>query len=30
LLGTIAGAVLVVPILGAMAYGGWMLLRVFL
>lgn len=30
LLGTIAGAVLVVPMLGAMAYGAWMLVRIVL
>jgi hypothetical protein len=30
LLGTIAGAVLVVPILGAMAYGAWILVRIIL
>jgi len=30
LLGTIAGAVVVVPILGAMAYGAWMLVRIVL
>lgn len=30
LLGTIAGAVVVVPLLGAMAYGAWLLVRVVL
>jgi hypothetical protein len=30
LLGTIAGAVVVVPILGAMAYGAWLLVRIVL
>lgn len=30
LLGTIAGAVVVVPLLGAMAYGAWLLVRIVL
>jgi hypothetical protein len=30
LLGTIAGALVVVPLLGAMAYGAWLLVRVVL
>ena len=30
LLGTIAGLVVVVPILGAMAYGAWMLIHVII
>jgi hypothetical protein len=30
LLGTIAGAVVVAPILGAMAYGAWILVRIVL
>ena len=29
-LGTIAGAVVVVPLLGAMAYGFWLLVRILL
>jgi hypothetical protein len=30
LLGTIAGAVVVVPLLGAMAYGAWLLVRIII
>ena len=30
LVGTIVGAVLVVPLLAAIAYGGWLLVRVVL
>ena len=30
LLGTIAGAVVLVPLFGAIAYGAWMLVRVVL
>ena len=30
LLGTIAGLVVVVPLLGAMAYGAWILVRVII
>ena len=30
LLGTIAGAVVVVPLLGVMAYGFWLLVRIVL
>jgi hypothetical protein len=30
LLGTIAGLVVVVPLLGAMAYGAWILVRIVL
>jgi hypothetical protein len=29
-LGTIAGAVVVLPLLGAMAYGAWLLVRIVL
>jgi hypothetical protein len=29
-LGTIAGAVVVVPLLGAMAYGAWLLVRIII
>jgi len=30
LLGTIAGAVVVIPMLGGMAYGAWLLVRVLI